>query len=141
MKWNFDDGRPIYSQLVEHIERGIVTGEYPPGSGMPSVRTLALEAEVNPNTMQKALAELETKGLLRTQRTAGRTVTEDEKMVQELKTKLAEDHIRAFFTGMKSLGIDEKEAVDLLRSAGQAAGQATLNDTQGAGGTNAKGVN
>ncbi|MDR3135922.1 MAG: GntR family transcriptional regulator, partial [Coriobacteriales bacterium] len=58
VKWRFGTDRPIYAQIVEHIQRGILSGIYPPGSNMPSVRTLAFEAEVNPNTMQKALAEL-----------------------------------------------------------------------------------
>ncbi|MDR0519009.1 MAG: GntR family transcriptional regulator [Clostridiales Family XIII bacterium] len=117
MRWHYDNSRPIYSQIVEQIERGIVAGIFPPGSGMPSVRMLAVEAEVNPNTMQKALAELENKGLLHTQRTAGRTVTEDSGMIQKLKKKLAEDHIHAFFTGMANLGISSGEAIAMLKEA------------------------
>jgi DNA-binding transcriptional regulator YhcF (GntR family) len=81
---------------------------------MPSVRVLAVEAEVNPNTMQKALAELETQGLLHTQRQAGRTVTEDEEMIIRLREKLAEDYIVQFFTGMQSLGIGRTEAIRML---------------------------
>jgi DNA-binding transcriptional regulator YhcF (GntR family) len=133
MKWHYDNSRPIYSQIVEQIERGIVTGIFPPGSGMPSVRMLAVEAEVNPNTMQKALAELETKGLLHTQRTAGRTVTEDSGMIQKLKKKLAEDHIDAFFTGMANLGIDRGEAIGMLKEAAAGArgtGRPAPNQTQ-----------
>ena len=114
MKWKFRGDRPIYAQIIEHLQRGVLTGEYPPGSAVPSVRTLALEAEVNPNTMQKALAELEAQGLLRTHRTAGRTVTEDETMIDNMKENLAKAQVETFFEGMKAIGIDETEAVKLI---------------------------
>ncbi|MDR1816051.1 MAG: GntR family transcriptional regulator [Clostridiales Family XIII bacterium] len=114
MEWVFRGDRPIYAQLVEQIQRGILSGAYPPGSAMPSVRTLALEAEVNPNTMQKALAELEAQGLLATHRTAGRTVTEDKDMIGTLKESLAKEHIAAFLEGMAALGIEAGEAMALL---------------------------
>jgi len=117
MKWKFRGDRPIYAQLIEHLQRGILTGEYPPGSDVPSVRTLALEAEVNPNTMQKALADLETQGLLHTHRTAGRTVTEDKAMIEVLKENLARAQVDAFFEGMKAIGIDTGEAVELIAAA------------------------
>ncbi|MDR0817684.1 MAG: GntR family transcriptional regulator [Clostridiales Family XIII bacterium] len=114
MVWKFTNDRPIYAQIVEQIQLGIVSGSFLPGAAMPSVRVLAVEAEVNPNTMQKALAELETQGLLHTQRTAGRTVTEDEQMIIRLREKLAEDYIIQFFTGMQSLGIGRTEAITML---------------------------
>ena len=114
MKWTFRRDRPIYAQLIEHLERGILTGEYPPGSAVPSVRTLAIEAEVNPNTMQKALAELEGRGLLHTHRTAGRTVTEDMEMIEQMKEDLARDQVNAFFEGMESIGIEKEAAVKLI---------------------------
>ncbi|MDR1796226.1 MAG: GntR family transcriptional regulator [Clostridiales Family XIII bacterium] len=114
MKWDFRGDRPIYAQLVEQIQLGILRGEYPPGSSVPSVRTLALEAEVNPNTMQKALAELETQGLLATHRTAGRTVTEDERRIGELKEKMAQEQIKAFLEGMAALGISREDAVKMI---------------------------
>jgi DNA-binding transcriptional regulator YhcF (GntR family) len=117
LKWQFNDQRPIYAQLMEQIQFGIVTGEYPQGSNMLSVRALALEAEVNPNTMQKALSELETQGLLYTRRTAGRFVTEDEKVVRKLREQLAKKTIRAFFQGMERLGISKEEAVSMLEAA------------------------
>lgn len=115
--WKFTNDRPIYLQIIEQIQIGIVSGVYPSGGGMPSVRTLAIEAEVNPNTMQKALQELESLGLLHTQRTAGRTITEDETMIDKLREKLANDHIEAFFAGMKSIGIGKTEAAEILGSA------------------------
>jgi len=122
MKWKFRGDRPIYAQLIEHLDRGILTGEYPPGSAIPSVRTLALEAEVNPNTMQKALAELENRGLLHTHRTAGRTVTEDKTMIERLKENLARTHVNTFFEGMQSIGIDAGEAAKLIAAAAEGAG-------------------
>jgi DNA-binding transcriptional regulator YhcF (GntR family) len=117
MKWKFQGDRPIYAQLIEQLERGVLTGVYPPGSPVPSVRTLALEAGVNPNTMQKALAELETQGLLHTHRTAGRTVTEDIAMIEGLKVSLADTQIEAFFDGMQSIGIERSEAAKLITKA------------------------
>lgn len=117
MKWIFRGDRPIYAQLIEQLERGILSGEYPPGSAVPSVRTLALEAEVNPNTMQRALAELEGKGLLHTHRTAGRTVTEDRTMIDKTRENLAKAHVEAFFEGMKYIGIGEAEAAKLIAAA------------------------
>ena len=117
MKWTFSGNHPIYAQLIEQIEHRIITGEYPPGSTMPSVRTLAVEAEVNPNTMQKALAELEGKGLLFTQRTAGRYVTEDVKVIDELRIDMAGKYIESFLEGMDSIGISKDEAVIMLQKA------------------------
>ena len=77
MAWNLDADKPIYAQLVEIIQMQIISGQYRAGDRLPSVRELAAEASVNPNTMQKALAELERNGLIYTQRTSGRMVTED----------------------------------------------------------------
>jgi len=125
MKWKFRGDRPIYAQIIEHLERGILSGEYPPGGDIPSVRTLALEAEVNPNTMQKALAELEAKGLLNTHRTAGRTVTEDKKMIENLKDNFASAQVEAFLEGMKSIGIDASEAAKLIEAAANETGKKT----------------
>ena len=129
MKWKFRRDRPIYAQLIEHLQRGVLTGEYPPGSAVPSVRTLAIEAEVNPNTMQKALAELETQGLLHTHRTSGRTVTEDRNMIEKLKKNLAHEQVDAFFEDMKSIGIGAEEAAKLISVA---AGEAGKTDTAAA---------
>ena len=114
MNWYLTSDRPIYAQLVEQIQRGILSGVYPVGSSMPSVRVLALEASVNPNTMQKALAELESQGLLFTQRTSGRTVTTDERLIMELKEHIASGYIEQFFEGMQSLGIERSDAAGML---------------------------
>ena len=82
MRWEFSNDAPIYTQLIQQIKVGIVAGVFPPGERLPSVRELATEAGVNPNTMQRALAELERDGLVYSQRTAGRFVTEDKEMIQ-----------------------------------------------------------
>ena len=116
MDWKFTADRPIYAQIVEQIQRKILSGIYPLGSNMPSVRVLALEAGVNPNTMQKALVELEEQGLLHTQRTSGRTVTTDEGLIMKLKESVASKYIEQYFEGMKSLGIERNAAADMLVS-------------------------
>ena len=90
MLWQFSGDAPIYSQLIEQIKVGIVSGVFPPGERLPSVRDLATEAGVNPNTMQRALTELERDGLVYSQRTAGRFVTEDKAMIETAKRALAE---------------------------------------------------
>lgn len=115
MAWDLDDARPIYTQLVERIQMQIVSGQYPPGGKLPSVRELAAVAAVNPNTMQKAFAELERTGLIITQRTNGRTVTEDEEMIRNIRVGLAKQHVDNFFISMKELGYTEAEAVELLK--------------------------
>lgn len=114
MAWDLDADRPIYAQLVERIQMQIVSGQYPPGGKLPSVRDLAAVASVNPNTMQKALAELERSGLLVTQRTNGRTVTEDAEQIQEIRSNLAQAQVDNFFAGMKALGFGEEETMELL---------------------------
>ena len=114
MAWDLDADRPIYAQLVERIQMQIVSGYYPPGGRLPSVRDLAAVAAVNPNTMQKAFAELERSGLIVTQRTNGRTVTEDEELIKNIKSSLAKEQVRDFFGKMKELGYTEREVVELL---------------------------
>lgn len=116
MAWDLDVDRPIYAQLVERIQMQIVSGQYPAGGKLPSVRELAAVAAVNPNTMQKAFAELERSGLIITQRTNGRTVTEDQQKIRDIKEALAREHVNNFFTKMKELGYTEQEAIELLRA-------------------------
>jgi len=121
MPWDLKPDRPIYTQLIEQLELKICSGVYPLGSKLPSVRDLAQEASVNPNTMQRALAKLEETGLIYTHRTSGRFVTEDVKMVQKVKEKLAYELIQEFLQNMKRLGFDEKEiALIITKMAGGA---------------------
>lgn len=114
MAWNLDNNRPIYLQLVDEMQLRIVTGIYPPGGKIPSVRELAAEASVNPNTMQKAFGELEQSGLIITQRTSGRMVTEDTQLIHKIKNHMAEDVINAFFSNMLHLGYHREDTLSLL---------------------------
>lgn len=114
MDWVLDDGRPIYAQLVEQLQLRIVSGVYPPGGKLPSVRELAAAAAVNPNTMQKAFAELEKSGLIITQGTNGRVVTEDAEKIQTSRKALARRHAEAYFSGMERLGYTRSQAMDFL---------------------------
>ena len=115
MAWDLDADRPIYAQLVERIQMQIVSGQYLPGGKLPSVRDVAAVAAVNPNTMQKAFAELERSGLIITQRTFGWSVTEDEEMIRKIRAELAREHVDMFFAKMKELGYSEQDAVDLVK--------------------------
>lgn len=114
MIWRFDADRPIYVQLVEQMKLRIIAGTYPPGSKLASVRDLAAEAGVNPNTMQKAMAELERVGLVYTQRTAGRFITEDTDMIQQNKHALAIQEIHDFLRKMQELGFTREEILSIL---------------------------
>ena len=115
MRWEFSNDAPIYTQLIQQIKVGIVAGVFPPGERLPSVRDLATEAGVNPNTMQRVLAELERDGLVYSQRTAGRFVTEDKEMIRRAKRSLAERHIKTFLEAMLRLGFQREEIIALLR--------------------------
>lgn len=114
MAWEFKDDRPIYTQLLEQIQRMIISGKYKPGDRLPTVRDLASEAAVNPNTVQRALTELERIGLVYSQRTSGRMITDDESKIAEIKEKMAEDLIKEFYSNMKELGYSKKEIIELL---------------------------
>ena len=116
MNWNLSDGRPIWVQLHEQLTLRIATGAYPMGSRMPTVRELAAEAGVNPNTMQRALAQLEDDGLVTTNRTAGRTVTEDAEVLKRIRRQLAGERIVTYLQSMALLGFSKEEAVELLES-------------------------
>ena len=85
MSWNLDSSKPIYTQIIEKIQMDILSGKYQPGARLPSVRDLAADAGVNPNTMQKALAELERSNLVHSARTSGRFITEDTVMIDKMR--------------------------------------------------------
>lgn len=116
MTWSFNSTTPIYIQIIEHIRLSIAVGEFKAGEKLMSVRELAAEAEVNPNTMQKALSELERDGLLYTQRTSGRFITNDTEAIAKLRKQLAEEHIETFLTKMNQLGYSSSESALLLKS-------------------------
>ena len=115
MAWQFVSGRPIYTQLLEQIRILIISGRYPAGSKLPSVRDLAAESSVNPNTMQRALAELERSGLIYSQRTSGRFVTEDEELVKKMKESIGQEKILTFFHEMEQLGYGVEEIIELIQ--------------------------
>lgn len=115
MAWNFKNDRPIYTQLLEQIEQKIISGEYSAGSRIPSVRELSAEAAVNPNTMQRAMAELENKGLVITNRTSGRTVTEDESVLEQMKKNKALGHTEQYLRVMTELGYGQEEIMKLIK--------------------------
>lgn len=116
MKWEFVNDRPIYTQIIERIKLFIVSGELAVGARLPSVRELAADAGVNPNTMQRALSELERAGLVYANRTSGRFITEDKDMIQNIKGEAAEAYIRMFLESMRKIGYDRKEAALLLEN-------------------------
>lgn len=110
----FDASRPIYAQLVERLKARILAGTYPPGGHLDSVRDLAAAAGVNPNTMQRALAQLETEGLVRTERTAGRYVTEDTALIEQLRTDTARTLASDFLEKMRGIGYSPAQVAALL---------------------------
>ncbi len=115
MSWNLTNDRPIYIQIVERIQMTIVSGEYRPGEKLPSVRELAAEASVNPNTMQKALSELETSGLVYTQRTSGRFITEDRELIASTRRRLASEKFQTFLQQMQGLGYTREDIIKLTK--------------------------
>ena len=115
MEWKLNDDRPIWLQLAEQMTRRIITGVYPPGSKLPPVRELAAEAGVNPNTMQRALAELEQYGLIYSQRTSGRFVTENAAMIETVKNELAKAVVESFYKQMAALGYSKEESKEIIQ--------------------------
>ena len=114
MAWKLNPERQIWLQLVDVLKFRIVSGQYPAGVKLPSVRELAAEAGVNPNTMQRALAELEARGLLETQRTAGRTVTGDVEKIAQTRRALAQTLVHHFYHQAAALGLTKAEIAALL---------------------------
>ncbi len=115
IQFKFDNERPIYLQLVEQLRIAIVSGAYPAGSRLPSVRELAVMAKVNPNTMQKALAELESDQLIFTERTNGKYVTKDQRRLEKIKSGLAKELVQNYFDAMAKIGITRAESIKYLQ--------------------------
>lgn len=109
MEWNFEPGIPIYSQIIDELTMRIARGEYALGEKLPSVRELALEAGVNPNTVQKALSEMERSGLVYTERASGRFVSKEKKIMEKLRSNLAKKYIEEFLEKLTGIGMDKKE--------------------------------
>ena len=119
MEFNIQGSRPIWAQLAEQLRQRIVTGTYPAGSHFPSVRELAAEAGVNPNTMQRAMAQLESEGLVITNRTAGRSVTDREEVLAQLRLNLALERLEAYFQDLEALGFSRETAAEMARREGE----------------------
>lgn len=109
MEFVFDNDRPIYIQIVEYLRNEIISGNFKMGEKIPSVRDLALLTKVNPNTMQKALSELEREGLIYTERTNGKYVTSDEKLIEKVKLEIIDEKVNNFLKDMKKIGITNEE--------------------------------
>ena len=114
MEWNFKNGIPIYTQIVDELTMRIASGFYEAGSKLESVRDLAMEAGVNPNTMQRALAELERRDLVYSERTSGRYITKDESVLKNLKEELAVKNIMELDEKLEKIGLNQKEVKDLV---------------------------
>ena len=115
MEWNLDDSRPIWPQLKEQLLREIIAGRYTMGGPFPTVRDLAEDAGVNRNTMQRAMADLEADGFLITNRTAGRMVTSDEKLIESMRRKLAEQHVEKFMEEMAAIGYSAEDVIEMIQ--------------------------
>ncbi|HIT61503.1 MAG TPA: GntR family transcriptional regulator [Candidatus Fimousia stercorigallinarum] len=114
MRWKITDDRPIWIQLKEQIIKMILSGQYQSGEKLPSVRDMAKDAGVNPNTMQRALASLDQEGLITTNRTIGRCITENEEIISSYRKTMAEKLIQNYLDNMKELGYTESEAFQFL---------------------------
>ena len=118
MDWNFKNGIPIYTQIVDELTMRIASGAYAPGEKLDSVRDMAMDAGVNPNTMQRALSEIERRGLVYSERTSGRFVTRDENVLKELHKELAGRYLDEFVEKLQKIGMNEKEISDFIKEAG-----------------------
>ena len=116
MSWEFQDHLPIYAQLMDTLKRRIITGRYLPGEKLPSVRELAAEAGINPNTVQRAFSELEREGLIYTQRATGKYVTENADEIKSARQALAKTQVTEFLSNMQSLGYSVGDVIVLLQS-------------------------
>lgn len=114
MSWHFDDERPIYNQIVNRILTDVVTGVYKPNDRLPSVREFAADAGVNPNTMQKALVDLERTGVVYARTTAGRFVTDDAELIEQVRKDMLEDEVSRYLQRCKKFGLDRIKAADMV---------------------------
>lgn len=120
MDYAFDHDRPIYLQLMEQLEREIASGTLPPGSRMPSVRDLAGRLGISPNTVQRAMYEMERTGLIQSLGTEGRIVTQNRSRIEEAQKELAQGTLEAFYQEMRRLGFDDTETLRLAKEYGSA---------------------
>ena len=114
MEFVFDNNIPIYIQLLEYLKIYLMSGFFKAGDKLPSVRDFANTFKVNPNTMQKALGELEEMKLIYTERTNGKYVTKDEKLIEKLKDEYALTLAKSYFDGMKKIGLGKADSIKYL---------------------------
>ena len=114
MEFIFDNNIPIYIQLMEYLKIYLISGVFKPGDKLPSVRDFATSFKVNPNTMQKALAELEVMKLIYTERTNGKYVTKDTKLIERLKDEYACALAKSYFDGMRKIGLGKADSIKYL---------------------------
>lgn len=114
MELIFDNNIPIYIQLLEYMKIYLISGVFKSGEKLPSVREFATTFKVNPNTMQKALAELENMNLIYTERTNGKYVTKDKKAIEKLKDEYATSLAKSYFLGMKKIGLGKADSIKYL---------------------------
>ena len=119
MEFTFDNNIPIYIQLLEYMKIYLISGVFKCGDKLPSVRDFATTFKVNPNTMQKALAELENMKLIYTERTNGKYVTKDQKLIEKLKDEYAITLAKSYFQGMKRIGLGKADSIKYLERVGE----------------------
>ncbi len=114
MAWTFSSDRPVYLQIADRIQMCVLSGEYAPGEQIMTVRQLAMEAAVNPNTVQHAFTELETKGIIVSKGTMGRFVTEDPKAIEDCRNKMAEQMVKNFVRDIRRLSVTTKQIIEMI---------------------------
>ena len=114
MEWKIDNNKPVYIQLVEQLKVKIISGEIELDSKLDSVRSLAADAMVNPNTMQKALAELEREGFVYSKRTSGRFVTDNKELIEKERKILVKDNVKKTLDTLINLGYTNEEILNLV---------------------------
>ncbi len=115
MSWSFSNDKPIFQQLKDIIVLKIIKGEYPPGAKLEGVRELAVNAGVNPNTMQRALSDVEETGIIYTMRGDGRYVTDDKEKINEVRSAYVAEKIDGFLNSVGELGLDKEEILDAIQ--------------------------
>lgn len=114
MAWSFSSDRPVYLQIAERIIKSVLSGKYVAGEQIPTVRQLALEAAVNPNTVQHAFAELENEGIIISKGTVGRYVTDDTEIIEACRKRMAKQLVKSFVKNAVQLGVSEEQCLEMI---------------------------
>lgn len=128
--WNFTNDKPVYAQIIDEIMLRIASGVYKRGARIPSVRDLAEEARVNPNTMQRALSEIEREGYIISMRTSGKYVTTDQSLIDKLGKSRADEVIKNFVESLSKVGLTIDEAIEMLKEYKIAAEQKAIEEAE-----------